>query len=337
LPHDPGQQADEEPARGSTAGPIPAASAAGPGAVGQLLSQPQVLVAVIGQTAAIFAAAAAVVYSAGALSLAFKLWYDGAPVEPVLVQLPRSLPLSQAVTEVLPAAIATGLLAIFLWKRINRSALGRAIAGPTIPGPTIPGPTIPGAAIPGAGQRGRGAWRWLISVVLALFFTGITLLFASFLWISPIPGIFPRPLPDTFIICLILDTVAIRLALHFLPKLPRFRRKALQDTMRLAILTLALIPIVASTSAAYAFPIVKLCGPDFTSLGTQGRHYAIGNLIGVSGQWVYVAEILTKEPRPHHFEFAAGYIAAIPLSEVRLEAIGRNASCGEMVPRVLGG
>jgi hypothetical protein len=326
LPEDQDRLADKRSVEGST--PLRSQSAdqrpdAPPGGQ-RLLADPQVLVAVVGQAAALFAVAATVVYSAGALSIAFKLWYDGVPVLPALVQLPRSWSITQAVTELLPVAITAGLLAMSIWKKVRHSGIGKKIGGP------------PGAELRSA-RRGREAWRWAVSVALALLFTGIALLFARFFWRSPIPangaqdsiGIYPRPWWNILILCLILDTASIRLALHFLRRVPVAGwRRIPQYAIRVIILAVAFIPILASISAPYAFPIVKLCSPEFTHPAQAGTHYTLGNLIGVSGQYVYVAEVLTKELRPGKFEFAAGYIAVIPLSEVKILAIGQNASCG---------
>jgi hypothetical protein len=246
------------------------------------------------------------------------------PVLPALVQLPRSWSITQAATELLPLAIVAGLLAIFIWKRIRKTRIGKIIAEPA-------------SAEPRSARRKREAWRWVASVALALFFTGVALLFARFFWRSPIPangaqdsiGIYPRPWWNILILCLILDTIFIRLALHFLPKVPMVVwRRIPRDAIWVIILALAFIPILASISAPYAFPIVKLCGSEFTHPAKAGANYTLGNLIGVSGQYIYLAEVLTKEPKPNQFEFAAGYIAVIPLSEVKMVAIGQNASCG---------
>jgi len=101
---------------------------------------------------------------------------------------------------------------------------------------------------------------------------------------------------------------------------------------------LACIPILASISAAYAFPIVKLCSSEFTQPtqpGQHGHYYTLGNLIGVSGQYVYVAQILTKRKlekgaatKNGPLVYATAYIAVFPLDEIKMMAIGENASCG---------
>ena len=300
---------------------------AAPQVPGGLRMDRQVLVAVIGQTAAIFAAAAAIVYAAGAISLAFRLWYDNVPILPVLVQLPRSWSFAQAITGLLPLAAVSGLVAVFAWKRIREVGAVRAILEPDGSGLRTP-------------SKKREARLWVVSVVLAAIFAGIAWIFSRYLWISPLivngsqqrrGAIFPRPLWSIFVICLILDTVSIRVALHFLPKLPVVAKRIYRDLLQAGVVALAFVPVVASILAVNAFPIVKICGSEFANRGTQGHRFAIGTLIGVSGQYMYVAEILTKKQK-----FAAGYIAVIPLSEARLVAVGRNASCGQLAPPVPG-
>lgn len=291
--------------------------------------RPVDLQTLIGQAAAIFAVVAAGVYAAGALSIAFKLWYAGVPILPVLVQLPRGWSITQAITGLLPIAIVAALLLIFIWERIRRFRIGKLISEP--------------ANIKSRSARRRcEIWRWVISVILAFLFTIITILIARFAWITPIPsdghqasiGIFPRPLLDIFVISLILDAISIRLALYVLPKIPRSWQSISRGVTRAVILTLAFIPIVASATTPYAFPLVKLCGSQFTHPAKVGANYTLGNLIGVSGQYIYITQLLTKEPRPHKFQFAAGYIAVLPLSEIKMLAIGRDASCGPFAPPV---
>jgi hypothetical protein len=115
--------------------------------------------------------------------------------------------------------------------------------------------------------------------------------------------------------------------------LPKINVKGLQSILCIGVLTFMFIPVVASVSAAFRSPEVKLCGPTFRNQGDFGR-YAIGNLIGTDGQWVYVAETLTKSPKPGEYVFAGGYIAVIPLSAVQLESIGSDATCGDLRPIV---
>jgi hypothetical protein len=82
----------------------------------------------------------------------------------------------------------------------------------------------------------------------------------------------------------------------------------------MGIVSLALVPRIASASAFFPLPKVVLCGPDFSHIDSLGRHYAIGNLIGTNGQQIYVAETRTGSPRPtprqpqaRHRAYATGH------------------------------
>jgi hypothetical protein len=329
------QSADGTPGYGAESpAELPAAPVGAPRSAGGIVVDPQILGALIAQAATILAVGIAIVYAAGALSLVFKLWYDGVPSLPVLVQLPRTWSISQALTELLPIALTAGALVVWTWNRLSKFRIARLIAEPANPGP--------GKADSDSARRKLSARRWGAAVVLGLFLACIAVLLARYVWIGPIPaagqdqsrgGVFPRPWWNILILCLVLDTICIRLALHFAPKSrekSRVLKRIPRDAFRAAVVALALIPIVASTSESFAFPLVKLCGPAFYNPGAAGRRFAFGNLIGVSGQYVYVAEVLTKQPEPNHYVFAAGYIAVIPQSEAQLMAIGRNASCGQL-------
>ena len=344
------QSADGTPGYGAESPTeLPAAPVDAPRSAGGIVVDPQILGALIAQAATILAVGIAIVYAAGALSLVFKLWYDGVPSLPVLVQLPRTWSISQAVTELLPIALTAGVLVVWTWNRVSKFRIARLIAEPANAGPgncdlgnTETANSGPGNAGSDSARRKLSARRWGAAVVLGLFLACIAVLLARYVWIGPIPaagqdqsrgGVFPRPWWNILILCLVLDTICIRLALHFAPKSrekSRVLKRIPRDAFRAAAVALALIPIVASTSESFAFPLVKLCGPAFYNPGAAGRRFAFGNLIGVSGQYVYVAEVLTKQPEPNHYVFAAGDIAVIPQSEAQLMAIGRNASCGQL-------
>ena len=336
MPDKSGQQAKFEGSEdgGAGSGPdsatqIPIVPAAAPRSVGGIVVDPQLLGAVIAQAATVLAVGVGIVYAAGALSLVFKLWYDGVPSLPVLVQLPRTWSISQAVTELLPIAVAIGALAVWMWNRLRNLRMARLLAEPADAGSD-------------SARRRLAARRWAAALVIGLLLACVGVLLARYVWIGPIPadgqdqsrgGVFPRPWWNIMILCLVLDTICIRLALHFASmsaKRSRWLKRIPRDVFRVAVVALAFIPIVASASESFAFPLVKLCGPAFYNPGAAGRRFAFGNLIGVSGQYVYVAEVLTKQPEPNHYVFAAGYIAVIPLSEAQLMAIGRNASCGQL-------
>jgi hypothetical protein len=248
----------------------------------------------------VLAVAVAVVYGAGGLSLGLKLWYDQFPWAPILGQLPRNLFLVNAVTVVAPAFII-GLLAYPLHEILKGRGV-RLSSGRVVP--------------------------WLVSAAVAGILALVPLAFLPIVRRTTIHGVI-RPYWQIFLACLVLNFVFIRLALYLLPKI---NIKGLQGILGVAVLAFAFIPLVASASATYRFPIVELCGSAFSHQGAHSR-YAIGNLIGTNGQWVYVSEAFISSPKPNKYVFHGSYIAVIPLSEVQLEAIGSDASCGDLYAR----
>jgi hypothetical protein len=253
---------------------------------------------IIGQAAAVVAVAAALVYATGGLTLGLRLWYDQYSWEPVLGGLPRNILLVNALIVMGPAIFIAFAVFYLLRRRIEN--LGK--------------------------HGGSESLRlWILAAILAAVLAVVALIFLHAERKTTIHGVI-RPYWQIFVACWALNFVFVGLALHVLP---RIKVGELQHIACIGILTVALVPAVASISAAYRFPIVKLCGPDFRVDGPYG-HYADGNLIGTNGQWVYVAETLTRSPKPNEFIFVGSYIGVIPLSEVQLESIGTDASCGDL-------
>lgn len=254
-------------------------------------AEPSTSALIIGQSTAVIAAAAAVVYGSGALSMGLRLWYDHYSWSPVLGQLPRNLILVDAISYVMAPAILIGVLAYILYRQFDRQ-LGSAM-------------------------------KWLVAVGFAAAIAFVPLIFLEIVRRNTIHGVI-RPYWEIYLLCAILNLAFVRVALHLLP---RANIRGLREVLGIGILALAFTPAVASVSAAYAFPIVKVCGPAFSH---DGGDYAIGNLVGSDGQWIYVAETIANMPRTGTYRFIGGYIAVIPLSSVRLEAIGGFASCGDL-------
>lgn len=254
---------------------------------------------VIGQATAVLAVAGAVVYAAGGLSLGLKLWYDQYSWEPVLGQLPGNFLLVNAIIVIAPA-IVIGLVAYVAYEKLG---------------------------IARHSWLRKGVTPWWASALIAAALGGVPLAFLPFVRRTTLHGVI-RPYWQIFIACLILNFIFVRLAFYLLP---RTHVKGLQGLLGVGVLVLALIPAIASVSATTRFPIVELCGPTFGHQGKFG-HYAIGNLIGTNGQWAYVAETLTRSPKPNEYVFTGGYIAVIPLSAVQLESIGSDATCGDLHP-----
>lgn len=259
--------------------------------------EPSMVTSIIGAATAWIAIAVAVIYASGGLALGLRLWYDQYSWQPVLGQLPKNFLLVDALI-VLAFAIIVAVVAYPLYEKLKRS---------------------------GKGQNPRRLSFWLWSAAAATVLAALPLVFLHFVRKTTLTGVI-RPYWQIFVFCWILNLVFIVLARYILPKI---NVKGLQSMLCIGVLTLMFIPVAASVSAAYRFPVVKLCGPTFRNQGDFGR-YDNGNLIGTSGQWIYVAETITNSPKPGKYVFAGGYIAVIPLSAVQLEAIGSDASCGDL-------
>lgn len=251
----------------------------------------------IGQATAVLAAAVAVIYGAGALSLGLKLWYVKDPWAAVLGQLPRDFLLVDAFSEVMIPVIIIGACAYLLYDRIEpvSARINRKFLRPA---------------------------RILAWLSLAALLAAVPLVFLLFTTRGFIPDVI-RPYWEIYVCCFVLNFVSLGLALFFLLRAPL--------VVGMGIVALALVPCVASASAAFPLPKVVLCGPDFSHVDSSGRHYAIGNLIGTDGQWVYVAETKTRSLKnSNEVIYLGNYIAVIPLSAVELESIGQDGECNDV-------
>jgi hypothetical protein len=145
-----------------------------------------------------------------------------------------------------------------------------------------------------------------------------------------------------FGLCLVLSIGSVYLARHALQlvKSNEHRsevsdsgiRRVLSGAMRIGIAALALTPCVVFTSAVIPLPVVVLCGAAFHHVDQFGNNYQIGNLIGTSGHWAYLAE--TKRQIKGKPIYTGHYIAVVPLSAVRLAAItsGNGSECNDLTP-----
>jgi hypothetical protein len=259
-----------------------------------------------------------VAYAAGGLSLGLRLWYLQDPWTPVLGQLPRDFILFNAFGQVILPAVIIGAIGYLLFERFG---LGfRQLRTPRIMFLLMAGWTAALAFIP------------LITLNLASR--------------RVLPGVV-RPYWQIFLASWVLDLIW----LVFLYALVRTSKTKMAESgqqpqqlpaqattptkrlMGMGVATLALIPFVASVSASFPLPTVILCGPEFSHIDASGRDYAIGNLIGTSGQLVYVAETRYRSRlTPQHIISTGRYIAIIPLSYVRLETIGQNPECNDLRP-----
>ena len=250
--------------------------------------------AVIGQATAAVTIAAAVVYAAGALSLGLRLWYDHYTWEPVLGQLPRNFLLVDAIIVIVPA-IVLGIAAHPLYRKATKD------------------------------KELTNGMSWLLAILGAAGLAGVPAAFLPFDEKTTIHGII-RPYWEIYLACLTINFVFLRLALYVLPKI---RLEGLTEVLGIGLLAFAFVPAVASVAATYRFPLVTLCGKEFDRSGTVSN-YAVGNLIGTDGQWVYVAEADIDHTSKGGYKLLGSYIAIIPLSAVQIESIGPEGNCGDL-------
>jgi hypothetical protein len=312
-PSPPQPPAEAPPALASSA-PAPSA-AAPPGPIPWLQA--------VGAATAFVAVGLGLVYGLGAISIGLRLWYIKDPVTPVLGQLPSSFLLVDAFSEIILPAIAVGVgayvLAELLLKGSWRRALTADVAGP---------------------------WRSLLLIVFAAVLALVPL---GFLQLNYGSSAVIRSYWDIYALCAGLNILSILLALRVLVLVREQERQAADEQAlrggrrrslalaraagagaRMSIAALALLPCVAFTFAAAApLPVVYLCGPSFNHVDSSGRHYAVGNLIGISSAWAYIAETRVNSSGT---TYIGNYIAVIPLSEVQLQAIGSDSECNNLVP-----
>jgi hypothetical protein len=83
------------------------------------------------------------------------------------------------------------------------------------------------------------------------------------------------------------------------------------------LIAFAAIPGVAAVSASTLFPLTIACSPAF-----HGGQLS-GNLIATNGGWAYMVEYRQSN-------FSHDYFSVVPLSSVRLMAIGQYSDCNTL-------
>lgn len=275
----------------------------------------------IGAATGFVAVGLGLVYGLGAIAIALRLWYVKDLVTPVVGQLPSNFLLVDAFSRLILPAIVVGAAAYFLFEFLVKASWRRALTA----------------------NNGHARRR--------LF---IILLCAALLSLDPIwllrrydaVGVI-RSYWEIYGLCTGLSILSFYLALRVLALVREREQRAAsvpgsawarqrsvapsktaRAAVRVGIASLALAPWVTFTFAAIAsFPPVYLCGPTFSHVDSHGRHFAEGNLIGVSDQWAYVAE---TKINPAGTFYKGSYIAVIPLSEVQLQAIGTAGECNDI-------
>ena len=276
---------------------------------------------IIGAATAIITIIAAIIYGLGAASLGLRLWYIKDPVTVALGQIPHSFLLIPAFIYVMLPSIFAGVLAYFLYRWLAKERWHTSLI---------------------EGNKIRAFQVIALALLVALIPWGFLWLFNTKTYNGVI-----RPFWEIYIPCAVLSVLAIYLALNILLPIKSYERasalshsqyhEVLRIGTRVGVAALALIPCVSFSAAAVPLPEVVLCGTIFNHEDVSDRHYAIGNLIGTSGQWVYVAETRTRKGARNQHIYVGSYIAVIPLSAVRLEGIGKRPECNDLVPSTASG
>jgi hypothetical protein len=322
---------------------------------------PQKWAPLIGAATAVLTITVAVIYGLGAFSLGLKLWLINDPVTPVLGQLPNNFLLIAAFAGVIGPAIIAGailyLLCAWLAPAIKSLCAPRSLRayGKRNYSELLWVPIRDSRAevlwVPIRDSRadlGRCSGRphdFRILIGKLLLAGALACVPVIFLLITHrfTPGAL-RPSWEIYLACLFTSMASILLAFYILSKyaeheatIPdddkqRTRHKILRAAIGTGAAILAVIPCVAFVSAAVPLPNVALCGPTFNHLDSSGRHYAVGNLIGTSGTWVYIAETHTRLLNGKEV-YAGSYIAVVPLSAVEIEAVGQTLECNNVSPQ----
>jgi hypothetical protein len=268
---------------------------------------------------AIITIVAAAIYGLGAVSLGLKLWYIKDPVTPVLGQLPSSFLLVASFSYIIFPAILAGAVVYSLYHHLARHR-------PLLRSTKNSKPNI------------------IYFTILPILLAGVPVGFVFYYYYirkSLIVGV-ERSWWVIFVACLILSVISIYLAFRILLLVKNYERgsalsysgirRVLPGGVRVGIAALALTPCVSFASAAIPLPVVFLCGAAFHHVESLGHHYQVGNLIGTSGQWAYLAETKVRVNSKLIYTYTGNYIAVVPLSAVQLTTIGNEGGCDDLVP-----
>ena len=346
--------------------------------------------AVIGQAAAGFTAAAAIIYGAGALTIALRLYFTHLSWEAVLGLLPRDLILTTGFGEIILPAMIIGLLGAVLLNFLVNSRHGKTMSWI---------------------QRGLQRYlteppsvvHFLVWLVVSALLGVLAALVSLYFYIRHARTYFtPKvviPPFDAMATAAVLSAVAVGIALILLPaptadglnhglsaprrdklgadgpghgavtpqtkstimqnvrewsarppgepvndhqpgRARRATRKITRGAVRqvlpqpqqakpsslgpatwqvwvAALIGFAAVPGIATFNAVSLFPNTTACSAEFT------KGYLAGTLIATNGGWAYTVEYKRSQP-------GKDYIAMIPLSSVRLQAIGGAGECGAL-------
>ncbi len=291
----------------------------------------------VGQLTAGITLAVAVIYGAGALTFALRLYYTHLPWESVVGQLPHDLIITTGFGQIVLIATIIGILgAVFLNFLVNEA---RQDTGPAywarlkVQRYLLAEPSV------------SHSFKWLaLASTIGIAEALICLpryLYYEHRYLHPDVVISPT---RASIAVATVSAIGAGVALILLPSPPKDRvlcesvlsgsserkqkraaksqiwKEGSNVSLRVwrvwvgALVGFASIPGIAAFSAASLFPDSFVCSSTFV-----GGHLS-GNLIGTNGNWAYMIEYRSTN-------FSHDYFAIVPLSSIQLQTIGRYEDC----------
>ena len=281
--------------------------------------------AVIGQAAAGLTAVAALIYGSGASTIALRLYFTRLSWETVLGQLPRDVILTSGFGQIVLPAIIIGVLGAVLlnflingshrrggiWSRLQLR-MQRYLTAP---------------------PKFRHFLAWLgISVALGALSAAVSLPYYMAHAASYKHPQVVIPVYVAIPVAAALSTLAVGIALILMPTpIGEHMRSELagracpgrgpSGLTRMgwqawvgALVAFAAIPGISTFAAVTLFPNTLACSSQF-----RGGELS-GNLIATNGGWAYMIEYRSED-------FRHDFIAAVPLSSLRLETVGYWGDC----------
>lgn len=289
------------------------------------------LSSLIGQATAGLTIAAAIIYGAGALTIALRLYFTHLNWEAVLGQLPHDLIITTGFGQIILPAILIGLLgSVFLSFSICEQGHSRFMAGIQ--------QRLQRYLLEKPGFVHFLKWLFL-SVILGAAQAAVSIpyyVFHSERYFRPGVVI---PVRAGLLVAAGLCALAVGVALILMPaplegtvlsasvspekewRKPSQLRPAEWKAWVAILVGFAAIPGIATFSAVTLFPATRVCSTSFNN----GQ--LAGNLIATSGGWAYMIEY-----RDNDNNYSHDYIAVIPQSELRLQTVGIYGNCNTLSP-----
>jgi hypothetical protein len=283
----------------------------------------------LAQAAAGITLAAALIYGAGALTVALRLYFTHLPWASVLGQMPHDLIITAGFGQVMLPAVIIGLLgsimlsflvnqehekehdkqtvALFLQQKLRnyfQDPPGLAHLGWWLAASLLLGAAEAAISLPLYLYHRSGYLHPSVVIPWLGYFLIVTLVSAIAVGIALILFPAPRQLPGAA------------------PSSARVSKlSALQwQGLSAALVALAVIPGAAAFSASTLFPNTLVCSSTF-------RHGQLsGNLIGTNGGWAYMVEYRQTGPNA----YSGDYFSVVPLATIKLMTIGRYADCATL-------